>query len=81
MEGWEYAGSLQPITTPADFINDHIFKSEKRELISEISRCNDRLEWKPAYTRPSMAKIGHPWFTATHDSSWKTTGTREEKIK
>ena len=43
--------SLRPITTPADFTNDHI-------------RCNDRSEWKPAYTRPSMAKIGHPWYIA-----------------
>ena len=28
------------ITTPADFTNE---QSEKRELIREISRCNDRL--------------------------------------
>ena len=27
-------------------------------LIREISRCDDRLEWKPAYSRPSMA---HDW--------------------
>ena len=31
---------------------------ERRELIDEISWCSDWLEWKPAYSRPSMA---HDW--------------------
>ena len=50
--------SFQPITATSWFHQLVPSSLVEGVLISEVSRCSDWLEWKPAYSRPSMA---HYW--------------------